>query len=151
MEPDPSIERFFALTHIAFVGASRDSKEFANQVYRQLRAGGRTLHPVHPDRQFIEGDPCVHAVAELPDDVGGIIVMLDAERALPVVRAAIDRGIGMVWLHRGIGHGAESADAIAACREAGVTAIVGCPLMFAEPVAWFHRAHRAIAKPRIAA
>ena len=151
MQPDPSIERFLALSDIAFVGASRDSKEFANQVYRQLRAGGQTIHPVHLDRPYVEGDACVSTVAELPDGVGGIVVMLDPERALPVVHAAIARGIGMVWLHHGIGSGADSDAAIAACRDAGVTVIVGCPLMYVEPVGWFHRVHRAVARPRHAA
>ncbi len=151
MQPDPSIERFLALTDIACVGASRASKEFANQVYRQLRAGGRTMHPVHLDRPYVEGDPCVASVAELPDGVDGIIVMLDAERALPVVQAALARGIGMIWLHHGIGSGADSDEAIVACRDAGVTVIVGCPQMFAEPVGWFHRVHRTLARPRHAA
>ena len=35
--------------------------------------------------------------------------------------------------------------------DAGVTVIVGCPLMFAEPVSWFHRLHRTVARPRHAA
>ena len=151
MELDPSIERFLALTDIAFVGASRDSKEFANQVYRQLRAGGREMYPVHLDRPFIEGDATVASAAELPDGVDGIVVMLAPEDALPVVRAAIDRGLTMVWLHHGIGAGADSDEAIDACRRAGVTVIVGCLLMYAEPVAWFHRVHRALARPRRAA
>jgi hypothetical protein len=39
------IEVLLAQCHLAFVGASRDPKQFANAVYRQLRQGGRVLYP----------------------------------------------------------------------------------------------------------
>ena len=63
--PDIStIERFLDEPHVGFVGASRNSKEFANSVYRHLRDGGRILHPVHPEADSLESDTCVASVAE---------------------------------------------------------------------------------------
>lgn len=36
-----------------------------------------------------------------------------------------------------------SPEAVALCREHGIEVVDGaCPLMFSEPVGWFHRVHR---------
>ena len=145
-----TIDEVLAQQDLAFVGASRDPKQFANAVYRHLRDGGRLMHPVHRDAVRIEGDATVPTVADLPDGVGGIVVMLPADAAADVVRQAIDRGIPRVWLHRGIRRGAHSPEAVEACRTAGVAVVDGaCPLMFAEPVGAFHRVHGLIARHRI--
>jgi uncharacterized protein len=44
--------------------------------------------------------------------------------ATGVVRDAIARGIPRVWLHRGIGQGAVSPQAIGACKEAGIPVVL---------------------------
>lgn len=139
-----AIDDFLAQRRIAFVGASRDPKAFSSTVYRELRGHGYQLLPVNHHASAIEGDPCFRTVADLPDDVDGAIVMVPAEGAADVVQACIDRGIPRVWLHKGAGPSSVSDEAVALCREHGVEVVDGaCPLMFAEPVAWFHRVHRA--------
>ena len=151
----PSRERvddFLAQRHVAFVGVSRNSKEFANAVYRHLRDGSRTMYPVHRELATIEGDPAYRALADVPEPVDGVVVMVPAAAMADVVRAAIDRGIPRVWLHRGAGQGPVPEEAVALCREHGVDVVDGaCPLMFAEPVAAFHKAHRFFTRRRFAA
>src|SRR6478736_6815697 len=95
-----AIDDFLAQDHLAFVGASRNTKEFANSVYRHLREGGRTMVPVHRDAATIEGDTCVASIAEVPDPVGGIVIMVPAASMADVAREAVSRGIPRVWLHR---------------------------------------------------
>ena len=146
------IEEFLAQPHIAFVGASRDPKQFGNVVYRHLRDGGRTLYPVHPEAAEIEGDTAFTRLADVPEPVDGVVVMVKPLAAEQVVRDAIDRGVPRIWLHRGVGTGAVSDRAVELCREAGVPVVDGaCPLMFAEPVGAFHKLHRLISHHRIAA
>lgn len=146
------IEEFLAHRHFAFVGALRDPKQFGNAVYRHLRDGGRTLYPVHPIAAEIEGDIAFARMADVPDPVDGVVVMVKPDAAEQVVREAIQRGVPRVWLHRGVGTGAVSERAVELCREAGVAVVDGaCPLMFAEPVGAFHRLHRLISHRRIAA
>ena len=138
-----TIDDFLAQHRLAFVGASRDSKAFSSTVYRELRAHGYELLPVNRHASTIEGDACYRDVADLPDGVDGAIVMVPAETAAAVVQAFIDRGIPRVWLHKGAGPASVSDEAVALCREHGVEVVDGaCPLMFAEPTAWFHRVHR---------
>jgi uncharacterized protein len=146
-----TIERFLDEDQLGFVGASREPENFANAVYRHLRDGHRTMHPVHLEADTIEGDTSVRTVGELPEHVRAVVVMLDADRAREVVDQCIDRGVDMIWLHRGAGPGAVSPEAVDACRAAGVEVVDGaCPMMFAEPVGWFHRMHRGLARRRFA-
>jgi len=138
-----AIDDFMAQKRLAFVGVSHDPKEFSVSVYRTLRAAGHELFPVNPHAAEIEGDACLAEVAELPDDIDGVVVMVPAAASAGVVEACIAKGIPRVWLHKGGGPSSVSDDAVALCREHGVEVIDGaCPMMFAEPVGWFHRVHR---------
>lgn len=148
------IDRFLAQRHIAVVGVSRDPKQFANAVYRQLRTDGRSVYPVNATAGGapLEGDPSFERLAEVPHPLDGVVVMVAADRAADVVREAIDAGVPRVWLHKGVGRGSVSDEAVALCREHGIEVVDGaCPMMFDEPVAAVHRVHRFFAKRHIAA
>jgi uncharacterized protein len=146
------IDDFLAQEHLAFVGASRDTKEFANSVYRRLREGGRTLYPVHRDAAEIEGDRAFARLADVPDPVDGVVIMAPAGTEVDITREAIERGVPRVWLHRGAGQGAVPVEAVALCQEASVPVVDGaCPLMFEGHVGGVHRLHRYIVRRRIAA
>jgi predicted CoA-binding protein len=148
------IDEFLAQRHLAFVGVSRDSKQFSNTVYRSLRQGGRTVYPVNPAAGGgpLEGDPSYPRLAEVPDPVDGVVVMVPAATAAEVVRQAVERRIPRVWLHRGVGKGSVSSQAVQICRDNGIAVVDGaCPLMFVEPVRGVHRIHRRVAGRRITA
>ena len=145
-----TIDRFLALRHVAVVGVSRDPKQFANAVYRRLRHDGRVLFPVNEraDGAAVEGDVSYPTLADVPQPVDGVLVMVDGERAADVVAEAIVCHVSMVWLGRGV----VSPEAVAMCRDHGVEVIDGlCPLMFEEPVGGIHRLHRFFAGRRVAA
>ncbi len=149
-----TIEEFLVQPHLAFVGVSRDEKQFANAVYRRLRQGGRVLYPVNASAAGapIEGDRSYPALGAVPDPVDGVVVMVPATAAADVVRQAIARGIPRVWLHRGVGRGSVSDEAVGLCRDAGVRVVDGaCPLMFEEPVRGVHSIHRFLARRKLAA
>ena len=147
-----AIDDFLAQDHLAFVGASRNPKEFANSVYRTLREGGRTMYPVHREAPEIEGDTAFARLADVPDPVDGVVIMAPPDAVAGLTREALDRGITRVWLHRGAGQGPVPADAVALCEEAGVPVVDGaCPLMFEGHVGGVHRLHRYFVRRRIAA
>lgn len=147
------IDRFLAQQHLAFVGVSRDPKQFANTVFRHLRDTGHTMYVVHPEAgDTLEGQRCYHSLAEVPDPVDGVVVMVPAPAAVEVVRAAADRGIRRVWLHRGGGAGSVSPEAVTLCRERGIEVVDGaCPLMFDAPVKGVHKVHGFFARRHFAA
>ncbi|HZS13934.1 MAG TPA: CoA-binding protein [Candidatus Dormibacteraeota bacterium] len=144
-----TVTDFLAQPRLAFAGASRDSKQFANTVYRELRNHGHTMLPIHPEADAIEGDAAVPSPAALAGTVGGIVVMLKRDDALRATREAVDAGVPRVWLHQGVGASSVSDEAVQYCRDHGVAVVDGaCPLMFLEPVAAFHRFHRGVRRLR---
>jgi uncharacterized protein len=147
------IDRFLAQDHLAVVGVTEDPQQFANAVYRHLRDAGRTLYPVNVtvDDLTIEGDLAYRSLADVPDPVDGVVVMVSAAKAAAVVREAVDRGIPRVWLHRGVGQGAVSDEAVALCHEHGIEVVDGaCPFMFGDAVHGIHRLHRRLVRRRFA-
>ncbi|MEQ8717886.1 MAG: CoA-binding protein [Acidimicrobiales bacterium] len=147
-----SIDAFLTARRIAVVGVSREPRSFTNSVYRHLRAGDRDVVPVNPFASTLEGDRCAASVIDIEDPLDGVLVMVDALEAPDVVRDCITRGVPRVWLHRGAGQGAVSAEAVEMCRSAGIDVVDGaCPMMFAEPVGVIHRLHRLVSGRRVAA
>jgi predicted CoA-binding protein len=144
MATQATINEFLAQHRLAFVGVSRDPKAFSASVYRSLRDRGYDLLPVNPEADLIEGDHSYRSVADLPDGVDGAIVMVPADGSAGVVQDCVDRGIARVWLHKGVGPSSVSDEAVHMCQEHGVEVVDGaCPMMFAEPVGWFHKVHHA--------
>lgn len=136
-----AVQDFLAQQTIAMVGVSADESDFSRAVYRQLALGHRMV-PVHPTADEIDGDAVVRSVADLPDDVDGLVVMTNPTDTDAVVTDAIAAGIERVWLFKGAGKGSVTDHAVALCVEHGIEVVDGqCPLMFAEPVATFHKVH----------
>jgi predicted CoA-binding protein len=135
------VDDFVSQRTLALVGMSRGGRKFGNAAYTELTAKGYTVLPVHPDAETIGGARCWPSLAALPGTPGGVLVVVPPARAAKVVEEAYAAGIPRVWLQQG----AESPEAVRFGAEHGMRVVQGeCILMFAEPAAWFHRAHRAV-------
>ena len=133
------IDDFLAQRTLAVVGASRNGRKFGSAAYRELKAHGRRVFPVHPSATLIEGDPAVRSLYELPEPVDGVLIVVPPEETERVVHDVAEAGIRRVWMQQG----AQSLAAIHFCAERGIQVIHGqCILMFLEPARFFHRAHR---------
>jgi uncharacterized protein len=144
---DESLARAFLARHrIAVVGASDEKSNFAKTIYQALRDHGHEVVAVNPNAPRVDGDPCYPSLAAVPGEVDGAVVMVSAPHAAQVVRDCASRGIDRVWLFKGLGGpGAVSDEALDVAREHDIEVIAGaCPMMFLEPVGWFHRAHRTL-------
>lgn len=145
-----AVQRFLAQHRIAVVGASADRRNFGNTVYRAFRDHGYEVVAVNPAGVAVEGDVCHPDLDSVPGELDGAVVMVNRSVAAEVVRACARRGVTRVWLFKGVGGpGAVSEEALEACRAAGMDVVAGaCPLMFLEPVGWFHRVHRTVRRSR---
>lgn len=139
-------QEFLSHERVAVIGASDEKSNFGATIYRELRDHGYAVTAVNPSASSVAGDPCYPDLASLPTPVDGAIVMVGKDRAVGVVQDCIAQGVPRVWLFRGIGGGgAVSDDAVRLCEEHGVPVVAGaCPLMFLEPVGWFHKVHRGV-------
>ncbi len=139
MASKSAVMDFIGQRSLAVVGVSRGGNKFGNTAYRELKAKGYQLVPVHPQAETLEGDRCAKNLASLPAPVGGVLVIVPPQQAEQVVREAAEAGIKRVWLQQG----AELPAAIRLAESKGMSVVAGeCILMFAEPAGFGHRAHR---------
>jgi predicted CoA-binding protein len=142
MTEHEQIEDFLAQHRIAFVGLSSDDKDFSHAVYKEMKERGYELVPVHPTAERLEDQPVYAKVADIEGQIDGALLMVPAAASAELVDQCADAGIPRVWLHRGVGPGAVSDEAIARAKERGLALVAGqCPLMFLRDAAWFHRLH----------
>lgn len=152
MPSTSAIKDFLAQRHIAVVGVSRDTKAFANVVFRNMVEQGYDVVPVNPAAVELEGRKCYASVRHVPDPLDGVIVMVNPVAALAVIDDCVYRGVPRVWLHRGAGEGAVSDGALATCRAHGISVVDGaCPLMFLDHPSVIHRLHGLLFRRRMAA
>ena len=141
---EEAVREFLAHERIAVAGVSRtETTEAANAIYRKLRDSGYKVFAVNPHAEAVEGDSCYPDLAGIPGGVGAVVVVTRPDVTPGVVRQCVDLGIGHVWMHRSFGPGSVADEAVALCREHGITVIPGgCPMMFLSPVDLGHRCMR---------
>jgi predicted CoA-binding protein len=131
---------FLAQRRIAVAGVSRDQPNAANVIYRRLRTDGYDVFAVNPAADVVEGDRCYHSLAEIEGGVDAVVVGTHPDVSLAVVEACAAAGVPRVWLHRGIGEGSVSAEAVRYCEKHDIAVIAGaCPMMFLEHADLGHR------------
>ena len=113
------IEAFLGVDAFGVVGASSKPHKYGNKVLRCYQQNQRTVVPVNPVEMVIEGLACAASVSHLPDHVGSLSIITPPQVTEKVVEQAIARGIKNIWMQPG----AESAQAVAACEEAGINVI----------------------------
>jgi predicted CoA-binding protein len=133
-----AVDGFLAQKNLALVGVSRGGKKFGNMALRELTANGYRVFPVHPEAETIQGVRCYRSLRDLPEKVGGLLVVVPPSRTEAIVREAAAAGIPRVWMQLG----ASSPEAVRYCAENGIEAVHGeCILMFLRQGPVFHRIH----------
>jgi predicted CoA-binding protein len=119
MTPQQQIEQFLGSQAFGVVGASSNRHKFGNKVLRCYLQHGRTAIPVNPNEIEIEGANCVPNVKDLPPEVKSISMITPPEITAQIVPLAIEKGIENIWMQPG----AESAEAVALCRQRNINVI----------------------------
>jgi predicted CoA-binding protein len=139
MSSQQLISEFLSHRKLALVGVSRSGRKFGNLIFKELKTKGYQVYPVHPQVPAIDGQSCWPNVLQLPKEVEGVVIVVPPAQTEKVVKEAATAGISRVWMQQG----SESTAAIRFCEENGIQAVSGqCILMFLEPAAFLHRAHR---------
>jgi len=133
------VEDFVAQKKIAVVGVSRKKTKFGNAIYKELKQKGYRVFAINPHMNTFEGDVCYPDLLSLPEKVDAVIINVPPAQTEKVVREAKQAGINKVWLQQG----SQSDEAVKFCEENGIDCVSNeCILMFAQPSAFIHRAHR---------
>ena len=133
------VEEFLAQKNIAVVGVSRKKTKFGNAIYRELKQKDYNVFAVNPNMSEFEGDTCYSDLLSIPEKVDAVVINVPPMQTEKVVREVNEAGIKKVWLQQG----SQSDEAINYCEENGIDCISNeCILMFAQPSAFIHRAHK---------
>lgn len=133
------VDDFLLQKNIAVVGVSRNNKKFGNVIYKELKKKGYRVYPVNPNLAEIEGDTCYPNLANVPVKLDAVVINVPPQQTEKVVEDINEAGIKKVWMQQG----SQSDAAVEYCKKNGINVIENeCILMFAEPAAFFHRAHR---------
>jgi predicted CoA-binding protein len=140
-----AVRDFLACPRIGVAGVSRDHNQTANAIFRKLKETGHTVFATNPRAEQVEGGPCYPNLASIPGGVEAVVIVTPAAAAVQVVQECRDLGIQRVWLHRSLGRGSVSGEAVRLGRDSGLTVIDGaCPMMFCAPVDPAHRCLRVV-------
>jgi len=127
-------QEFLAQKRFAVAGVSRTPQSTANTIYRKLRDEGYEVYPVNPHAEEVEGDRCYASVTAIPGRLDGALLVTRPESSEQLVRDCAAAGVLRIWMHENAffkSGTSVSDDAVAFCRENGISVIAGgCPMMF---------------------
>ena len=119
MSVQEQIDQFLSAAAFGVAGASSNREKYGNRVLRCYLQNGKRAVPINPKETEIEGLACVTSVADLPADVTSLSMITPPAVTEQIVPLAIAHGVRNIWMQPG----AESAAAVALCREKGVNVI----------------------------
>jgi len=139
MNSKKTVEEFLAQKKIAVVGVSRKKTKFGNAIYRELKQKGYIVFPINPNIKEYDGVVCYPDLYSLPEKIDAVVINVPPVQAEKVVKEAKETGVNKVWLQQG----SQSETAVKYCEENGIDFVSNeCILMFAQPSAFIHRAHK---------
>lgn len=141
------IQDFLAQKRFAFIGVSRQPKDFSRALFREFQARNYEPVPVHPEAKEIEGAACFAHLREVQPPVDSVLLMTAPTVTNLLVRECVEAGVKRIWFYRGAGQGALTEGALQICAANHIQAIEGeCPFMFFDGTPWFHRFHGIVRK-----
>ncbi len=142
-----TVRDFLAQKRFAFIGVSRQPKDFSRALFREFQARNYEPVPVHPEAPEIDGVPCFARLADVQPPVEGVLLMTSPSVSTVLAQECVGAGIKRIWFYRAAGQGSASSEALATCESNGIATIPGeCPFMFFEGTQWIHRVHGFVKK-----
>jgi predicted CoA-binding protein len=136
------IDEFLGFKRIAFVGLSSKSKDFSRSVFKEFLKRGYDVIPVNPKMNDIDGMTVYSKIQDIDPPVQGAFLMTPPEKTNEVVKDCFLSNITSIWMHRGVGKGSVSEEALQYCNENGINVVSGhCPLMFFPNANIGHKIH----------
>ena len=137
-----TISRFVDDKNIALIGVSKDKTKFGNILVKELTNKGYTVFPVHPELKEIEGKKCFPSLDDLPQNVENLLLVVKPKATEEIVSSLNPLKIRRIWMHKGMGSGSSTLQAIEICRNKEIGVVYGfCPMMFLSN-SGIHRFHK---------
>ena len=111
--------------NVAVIGASSNRAKFGNKAVRAWAAQGHTIFPVNPHEDEIEGWPVFGSVADIPEELGAVLIYLPPATTLAVIPEIARKGTVELYLNPGT----ESPEVIAEARRLGLSPLLTCSIV----------------------
>ena len=135
-------ETFWDNDCFAVVG-DEAKQNFPILTYRGLKKLGKTVFPVDPSVEEIEGDHAYATLDNLPAKVDAVVLEVPKADTRDWVARVADAGIKDVWIHMG----RDTPEALEIAREKGMNARCGtCAVMYVTPEPSYHSIHKWLMK-----
>lgn len=142
-----NIRDFLVQKRFAFIGVSRQPKDFSRALFREFKTRDYEPVPVHLEAAEIEGAPCFAHLRDIQPPVDSVLLMTSPAVTNVVVQECVEMGIKRIWFYRAGGQGALTESSLQLCEANEIRTISGeCPFMFFDGTPWFHRFHGLVKK-----
>lgn len=119
MSGKESVSAFLASTTFAVAGASNNRDKYGNKVFLALQKSGRTVFPLNPIADSIEGSIAYKNLHSTPQRVEALSIVTPPMVTRQVVTEAIEVGVKHIWMQPG----AQDEIASRLARQAGINVI----------------------------
>ncbi len=119
-------EQLLALQSFAVAGASRDKAKPGFKVYTALKRAGKTVYPLNPAADNIDGDECYSSLDNVPGPIDCLVTVTPPELTLEILQEAAHLRITNVWMQPG----SESLAAVNLAHSWGMEAVFGGPCIW---------------------
>src|SRR5664279_4566839 len=120
-----NVRDFLAQKRFAFVGVSRQPKDFSRMLFREFKTRNYEPVPVHPEAAEIEGARCFAHLKDIQPPVDTVLLMTSPTVTNLLVRECVEAGIKRVWFYRGASQGSVTDSALEICEANGIRTIPG--------------------------
>jgi uncharacterized protein len=125
VNPQECIDKFLNGAPHAVVGASQDRSKYGNKVLRAYLQTNRTVFPVNPTADIVEGLKAYPSLADLPEAIHGVSIITPPRVTQAVIEQAAELDIKNIWMQPG----AESDSAMELAERLGMNVIGGGPCL----------------------
>ncbi|MBU2513592.1 CoA-binding protein [bacterium] len=135
-------ELFFELPSFAVVGHTK-AQNFPTLSYKGLKKMGKTVFPIDPSIEEVDGDKTFKDIDSLPNKVSGIILEVPKAETKEWISKAAKAGIKDVWIHMQ----RDTEEALTLAKDNGMNVRTGtCAVMYVTPGLTYHSIHKFIMK-----
>jgi len=119
------VKEFLHQESFAVCGSFRDETKYAYKILKVLVKKGCKVYPVNPHLSEVDGLKCYKSVSDIPFKVDVVNFVTPPAVTEKIVKECFKKDIKKVWFQPG----AESENAIAFCRNNGISSIHGLCVM----------------------
>ena len=135
-------ETFWELNNYAVVGHS-EKRKFPVITYRGLKKQGKTVYPVDPSIDQVEGDKTYPDLEDIEGKIDAVVLEVPKEETREWMDRVAKSGIRDVWIHMQ----RDTPEALALAKEAGINVRCGsCAVMYLSRGLTYHSIHKWVMK-----